>query len=300
MTKRVGLKKGLEGLIPTNFDTGEDQPVKEKIVEKIVEKKVETIVKITDIEPNKKQPRKHFKEDALVELADSIKQYGVVQPLVVQRKDDYYQIIAGERRWRAAKLAGLKEIPVVIKDYSDEQVMEIALIENIQREDLNPIEEALAYRQLLQEYKMTQDELAEKIGKGRSSISNKMRLLELTEEVQNMLIDEKLTKGHGKVLLAIEDAETQIMIAEKAFDEDLSVSATDKLVKSILNPKEKKEKETYDDGFIYEKIENEFKELIGNNVTIKRKSKEKGKIEIDYYSNDDLERIMELMKKIKE
>lgn len=296
MAKRSGLGKGLDSLIPSNTNIEEE----EKAVEKVVEKKVETVLKLSQVEPNKSQPRKNFNEDSLVELSESIKQYGVIQPLIVQKRDDYFEIIAGERRWRAAKIAGLKEIPVIIKDYSDEEIMEIALIENLQREDLNPIEEAMAYKKLMKDYNLKQDEIAEKVSKSRVAITNSMRLLKLSEEVQNMIIDEMISSGHGRALLSIEDEKTQIKIANKIFDEKLSVRETEKLVKAFLNPKEKKEKEEYTDSFIYEKFENEFKEIIGSNVIIKRKSKDKGKIEIDYYSNEDLERIMDLMKSISE
>lgn len=294
MAKRSGLGKGLDSLIPSNTNIEED----EKVVERVVEKKVETVVKLSQVEPNKSQPRKNFNEDALMELAESIKQFGVIQPLIVQKRDDYFEIIAGERRWRAAKIAGLKEIPVIIKDYSDEEIMEIALIENLQREDLNPIEEAMAYKKLMKDYNLKQDEIAEKVSKSRVAITNSMRLLKLSEEVQNMIIDEMISSGHGRALLSIEDEKTQIKIANKIFDEKLSVRETEKIVKSLINPKGKKKKEEYTDSFIYEKFENEFKEIIGSNVAIKRKSKDKGKIEIDYYSNEDLERIMDLMKSI--
>lgn len=294
MAKRSGLGKGLDLLIPNNASIETDQKI-EKTSE---EKKVEVFVKLSQVEPNKSQPRKNFNEDSLIELSESIKQFGVIQPLIVQKREDYYEIIAGERRWRAAKLAGLKEIPVIIKEYSDEEKMEIALIENLQREDLNPIEEAFAYKRLINEYNLKQDEIAEKISKSRTAVTNSMRLLNLSEEVQNMIVDEMISSGHGRALLAIEDEEEQISIANKVFEEKLSVRETEKLVKSLNHPKEKKEKEYYTDTFIYEKFENDFKEIIGNNVSIKRKSKDKGKIEIDYYSSEDLERIMDLMKSI--
>ncbi len=292
MVKRSGLGKGLDSLIPSNTTL-------EKKSETTQEKKSETVVKISKVEPNKSQPRKNFNEDTLQELADSIRQFGVIQPLIVQKRDDYYEIIAGERRWRAAKLAGLKEVPVIIKDYSDEEMMEIALIENIQREDLNPIEEALAYKKLISDYQLKQDELAEKISKSRVTITNSMRLLKLPEKVQNMVIDEMITSGHARTLLGLNDEKLQLELAEKIFEEKLSVRDTEKLVKEIMSPKEnKKEKQEFKDAFIYEKIQNEFREIFGSNVTIKRKSQDKGKIEIDYYSNEDLERIIELMKSI--
>ena len=294
MAKKSGLGKGLDLLIPNNTSIKTD----EKMEEKLTEKKAEVFVKLSQVEPNKSQPRKNFNEDSLIELSESIKQFGVIQPLIVQKKDDYYEIIAGERRWRAAKLAGLKEIPVIIREYSDEERMEVALIENLQREDLNPVEEALAYKSLIKEYNLKQDEIAEKVSKSRTAVTNSMRLLNLPEEVQNMIVDEMISSGHGRALLSIEDEKIQINIANKIFEEKLSVRETEKLVKALNNPKEKKEKEEYTDTFIYEKFENDFKEILGRNVSIKRKSKDKGKIEIDYYSNEDLERIMDLIKSI--
>lgn len=300
--KKRGLGNGLNNLIPGGDDIEETKTeprIVERVVEKIVEKKAETMVKLVDIEPNKEQPRSNFNEDALLELADSIKQFGVIQPLVVQKKDKYYKIIAGERRWRAAKIAGIKEVPVIIKDYSDEEIMEIALIENIQREDLNPIEEAQAYRRLLQEYNLKQDEIAEKVSKSRTAITNSMRLLKLADEVQQMIIDEMITSGHGRTLLAIEDKDKQILLANQIFDEKLSVRETEKLVKAVVDPKPKKEKEKYDDEVIYTNLEDKIKTIVGSNVSINRKSKDKGKIEIEYYSVAELERIVELMEKIK-
>lgn len=300
--KKRGLGNGLNNLIPGGDDIEETKTeprIVERVVEKIVEKKAETMVKLVDIEPNKEQPRNNFNEDALLELADSIKQFGIIQPLVVQKKDKYYKIIAGERRWRAAKIAGIKEVPVIIKDYSDEEIMEIALIENIQREDLNPIEEAQAYRRLLQEYNLKQDEIAEKVSKSRTAITNSMRLLKLADEVQQMIIDEMITSGHGRTLLAIEDKNKQILLANQIFDEKLSVRETEKLVKAVVDPKPKKEKEKYDDEVIYTNLEDKIKTIVGSNVSINRKSKDKGKIEIEYYSVAELERIVELMEKIK-
>ena len=295
MAKKTGLGKGLDSLIPVHNNTEKEMAV----VEKVVEKKTDTVLRITEIEPNKGQPRKNFNEDALEELADSIKQFGLIQPLVVQKRDGYYEIIAGERRWRAAKKAGLKEVPVIIRDYTDEEMMEIALIENLQREDLNPIEEAQAYKKLINDYKLKQDEIAEKVSKSRVAITNSMRLLKLSEKVQDMIVDEMISSGHGRALLALNDKKMQEELANRIFDEKLSVRETEQIVKALNNPKEKKNKEEYSDNFVYEKIENEFKEIIGTNVSIKRKSQDKGKIEIDYYSTEDLERIIDLMKKNK-
>lgn len=294
MARKSGLGKGLDSLIPSNTNI----KIEKETIEKAEEKKFETFVKLSQIEPNRLQPRKNFNEDTLIELSESIKQFGVIQPLIVQKREDYYEIIAGERRWRAAKIAGLKEIPVIVKEYSDEEVMEIALIENLQRDDLNPIEEAMAYRRLIKEYNLKQDEIGEKVSKSRTAVANSMRLLNLPEEIQNMIIDEMISSGHGRTLLAIEDKDMQINLANKIFEEKLSVRETEKLVKTFNNPKEKKNEEEYADSFIYEKYENDFKEIIGSNVSIKRRSKDKGRIEIDYYSNEDLERIMELLKSI--
>ena len=295
MAKKTGLGKGLDSLIPVHNNTEKEKAV----VEKVVEKKTDTVLRITEIEPNKGQPRKNFNEDALEELADSIKQFGLIQPLVVQKRDGYYEIIAGERRWRAAKKAGLKEVPVIIRDYTDEEMMEIALIENLQREDLNPIEEAQAYKRLINDYKLKQDEIAEKVSKSRVAITNSMRLLKLSEKVEDMIVDEMISSGHGRALLALNDKKMQEELANRIFDEKLSVRETEQIVKALNNPKEKKQKEEYSDNFVYEKIENEFKEIIGTNVSIKRKSQDKGKIEIEYYSTEDLERIIDLMKKTK-
>lgn len=280
----------------------------EKKVEKPVVKETDRdsrdhviMVKIAQVEPSRKQPRKQFDEDALLELAESIKQFGVLQPLLVQKKDDYYEIIAGERRWRASKLAGIKDIPVMVKDFSDQEAVEISLIENIQRENLNPIEEAAAYKRLMEEFHLKQDTIAERVSKSRTAVTNSMRLLKLDERVQQMLIDEMLTTGHARALLAIEDKELQHAAAVKVFDEKLSVRETEKLVKEILNPHEKekeKEKDRAQD-LVYEQLEEKIKGIIGSKVAIRRKSKDKGRIEIDYYSQEELERIVELLESIR-
>lgn len=235
-SKKTGLSRGLESLIPQGIMEDID---KDNNNEKSTG---ETIVKLSQIEPNRNQPRKNFNEDSLQELADSIKQFGIIQPLIVQKKDNYYEIIAGERRWRAARIAGVKEVPVIIKDFSEQEVMEIAIIENIQREDLNPIEEAQAYKRLLEEYNLKQDEVAERVSKSRAAVTNSMRLLKLSEKVQEMLIDEMISSGHARALLAIEDEEMQYNLAVKVMDEKLSVRETEKLVKSINNPKKATEK----------------------------------------------------------
>ncbi|MBE5940446.1 MAG: ParB/RepB/Spo0J family partition protein [Lachnospiraceae bacterium] len=292
--KKSGLGKGLDNLIPQVKE--KKQPEKETV---IVEKKVpaETIIKIADIEPNKKQPRQSFDEEALSELADSIKQFGVIQPLIVQKRDGYYEIIAGERRWRASKLAGIKEVPVVIKDYSDEEIMEIALIENIQREDLNPIEEARAYKRLLDEYHLKQEEVADKVSKSRVAITNSMRLLKLCDEVQNMVIDGMISGGHARALISIDDKEKQVMLAQKIYENKLSVRETEKLVKDVIDPKIKQPKEKLKDDFVFKNIENRMKDIFGTKVKINRKDASKGKIEIEYYSVAELERILEIIAK---
>ena len=257
-------------------------------------------VKISSVEPNINQPRKQFDEDALLELSESIKQYGVLQPLLVSDKKDYYEIIAGERRWRAAKLAGLKEVPVIVKDFSEQELVEISLIENIQREDLNPVEEAMAYKRLIDEFHLKQDEIAERVGKSRTAVTNAMRLLKLSEKVQQMLIDEMITAGHARAILAISDKEKQESVAMKVFDEKLSVRETEALVKRMLEPPktEKKSKFSSAEDAIYESLEEKMKSIMGTRVQIHRKKNDKGKIEIEYYSKDELERIIDLFESI--
>ena len=260
----------------------------------------ERMMKLSMIEPNREQPRKKFDEDALQELADSIKQYGVLQPLLVSDKKDYYEIIAGERRWRAAKLAGLTEIPVIVKEFSEQELVEISLIENIQREDLNPVEEAMAYKRLIDEFHLKQDEIAERVGKSRTAVTNAMRLLKLSEKVQQMLIDEMITAGHARAILSIADKEKQESIAMKVFDEKLSVRETEALVKRMLEPPKtaKKSKFSSAEDAIYESLEEKMKSIMGTRVQIHRKKNDKGKIEIEYYSKDELERIIDLFESI--
>ncbi|MBU3840679.1 MAG: ParB/RepB/Spo0J family partition protein [Candidatus Ruminococcus intestinipullorum] len=301
--KRNGLGKGLDSLIPNKsvktVEKSEKQP--QTTVKKKNEKSPvnETMIKTSLIEPNREQPRKDFDEDALLELADSIKQFGVLQPLLVQKKKDYYEIIAGERRWRAAKLAGVKELPVLVKEYTDQEILEISLIENIQREDLNPIEEALAYKRLLEEFKLKQDEIAERVSKSRTAVTNSMRLLKLNEKVQQMVIDDMISTGHARALLAIDDQEQQYVLANKIFDEKLSVRETEKLIKEFKTPKKddaKKEKDK--NAFIYNNLEEKMKSIMGTKVNVAAKSNGKGKIEIEYYSEEDLERIFDLIMSI--
>ena len=311
MAMKRGLGRGLDVMIPDNHTgtTKKSSRTTKTIVsmEQESEKNVrdyvvptgEVKVKISKVEPNREQPRKQFDEDSLLELSESIKQYGVLQPLVVSDKKDYYEIIAGERRWRAAKLAGLKEVPVIIKELSKQETVEISLIENIQREDLNPIEEAMAFKRLLDEFHLKQDEVADRVSKSRTAVTNVMRLLKLESEVQQMLIDEMITAGHARALLGISDRELQIKIANKVFDEKLSVRETEKLVKSILESKKEKpmKKDTAEDA-IYESLEEKMKGIMGTKVIINRKKNNKGKIEIEYYSRDELERIIELLETI--
>ena len=304
MAPKRGLGRGLSNLIPTD-DTTEDVTTKTSkqtktgtVTKTEIVKKVEQTLNINRIEPNKNQPRKEFNEDAWQELADSIKQFGVIEPLVVVKRKGYYELIAGERRWRAARLAGLKEVPVVIKDYDDQQIVEIALIENIQREDLNPIEEAHAYERLIQEFNLTQDEVAERVSKSRTTVTNALRLLKLTEKVQQMLIDDMLSTGHVRALITIADPQLQYETAMYIFDKKLSVRETESYVKKLLNkkPKEKtSEKEDPELSFLYKAIENRLKESLGTKTTIKAKTKDSGKIEIEYYSQEDLERITQLL-----
>ena len=305
MPTKKGLGRGLNQLIPTGDEArtkskstpGETKTITKEVVKEVV-KEVEQKVKITQIEPNKSQPRKQFDEDALQELADSIKQYGVLEPLIVTKKGKFYEIIAGERRWRAARLAGVKEVPVVIREYTDREIMEISLIENIQREDLNPIEEALAYESLINEYSLTQEEVAEKVSKNRSTIANSLRLLKLCDEVRQMIIEDKLTTGHARALIPIEDAELQTEAANFIFDNKLSVRDTEIYIKKLLSiPKESKENivATNDLSIFYNDIESRLKDILGAKIAIKSKNNEKGKIEINYYSQDELERITEML-----
>ncbi len=304
MAVKRGLGRGLDNLIPTGDDkkgkaTAAKQPVKTEVKEivKEVVKEVERTININKIEPNKSQPRKHFDEDALAELADSIKQYGIIEPLVVAKRNKYYEIIAGERRWRAARLAGLKEVPVVIKDFTDQEIVEIALIENIQREDLNPIEEAHAYERLIKEFNLKQDEVAERVSKSRTTITNSLRLLKLAEPVQQMLIDDMLTTGHVRALISIEDSALQYDTALYVFDKKLSVRETESYVKKVLKggtPKKAAEV-TEDFSFLYKEIEERLKNTLGTKTTIKASGRNKGKIEIEYYSEEDLDRIAHML-----
>ena len=308
--KKSGLGRGLDALFPEK--TVQSKPKTVKTVKE--EKKVavdtkkssqqetsngERMMKISMIEPNREQPRKKFDEDALQELSESIKQYGILQPLLVSDKKDYYEIVAGERRWRAAKMAGLKEVPVVVKEFSTQEIVEISLIENIQREDLNPVEEAMAYKRLIDEFHLKQDEIAERVSKSRTAVTNSMRLLKLDSRVQQMMVDEMISAGHARAILAISDPEQQYNAAMKGFDEKLSVRETEKLVKSILTPTKKKPVVSNPtEDAIYESLEEKMKGITGTRVFIHRKKNNKGKIEIEYYSRDDLDRIIDLFESI--
>lgn len=288
-----GLGKGLDVMIPNIV--GETKEKKQKADTK--EKSAETIVAITKVEPNRKQPRKYFDEDALQELADSIKQFGLLQPILVQDRKDYYEIIAGERRWRAARLAGLKEVPVIIKNYTDQEIVEIALIENIQREDLNPIEEAQAYKRLLEEFNLKQDEVAERVSKSRAAVTNSIRLLKLNDKVQQMVIDDMISTGHARALLAVEDEEEQYALAQKIFDEKLSVREIEKLVKNLHKPAKAKKLDDKALQAIYLDIEDRLKQRLSTKVAVTSKGEGAGKIEIEFYSHEDLDRILEMIGK---
>lgn len=292
MAPKKGLGKGLDSLITKKVpETTSTENVSR-----------ETFLNINKVEPNPNQPRKRFNEDKLQELADSIKVHGIIQPLVVQKENDRYIIIAGERRWRAARLAGVKEVPVVIRDFTEQELYEVALIENIQRQDLDPIEEANAYSNLIKEHHLTQDEVAERVSKSRVAITNSLRLLKLDQRVQQMVIDELLTGGHARALISIEDPEEQYNLANRIFDEKLSVRETEKLVKKILHPKpatETEEPVNEADEAIYRDLEENLKTIIGSKVRIMRKPGGKGNIEIEYYSTDELDRIIDLLRSVR-
>lgn len=300
--KKGGLGKGIDSLIPNKVNRVETNKVTGE--EKIEKSGEGVLVNIHKVEPNREQPRKNFDEDALQELAESIKQFGVLQPLLVQDKKEYYEIIAGERRWRAAKIAGIKEIPVIIKSLTNQEVVEIALIENIQRENLNPIEEAFAYKRLLTEFHLKQDEVAERVSKSRTAVTNSMRLLKLNEKVQQMVIDDMISTGHARALLGIDDSEKQYVIAQKIFDEKMSVRETEKLVKKIQQEKDQpvvKEEIKADPKMeaILHDLEEKMKTVLGTKVAINQKDNKKGKIEIEYYSMDELDRIIDLINTIR-
>lgn len=291
--RKSGLGKGIDSLITDK--------VKNVNIQEISESKPTLFMNINKVEPNREQPRKNFDEDTLHELSESIKQFGVLQPLLVHNKKGYFEIIAGERRWRAAKIAGLKEVPVIVKNLTDQEIVEISLIENIQRENLNPIEEAWAYKKLLTEFNLKQDEVADRVSKSRAAVTNSMRLLKLDQRVQQMVIDDMISTGHARALLPLADNERQYIIGQKIFDERLSVRDTEKLIKKLQNEKEQKKKDTEkvdQINIVYADLEEKLKMIIGTKVTIHQKTKDSGKIEIEYYSLDDLDRITDSMKKI--
>ncbi len=299
MATKKALGSGLDRLIPpTQTDSQKTKEVMKEIIKEVDK------IDINKIEPNVSQPRKNFNEDTLQELADSIKQHGLIEPLIVQKgKKGFYQIIAGERRWRASKIAGLKKVPVIVKEYTNQQIVEIALIENIQREDLNPIEEAEAYQRLIEEYHLKQDEIAEKVSKSRVAITNALRLLKLDRRVRTMLIEDKIKSGHARALLSIEDGELQYDTAIRIFDEKLSVRETEKLVKKILHGKEEKKNNNIVEDeqlkVVLANFEERLKTIIGTKVNINQKKNGKGKIEIEYYSSEEFERIVDLLTQMK-
>lgn len=300
MAAARGLGKGLDALIPSGVSekskSNDNKEKKDKVSDN---QSGETIVNITKVEPNREQPRKNFDEDALEELAESIKQFGLLQPILVQDRKTYYEIIAGERRWRAAKKAGLKEVPVIIKNLTEQEIVEISLIENIQRENLNPIEEAQAYKRLLTEFNLKQDEVAERVAKSRTAVTNSMRLLKLCDDVQQMIIDDMISTGHARALITIEDPEQQYAIAQQIFDEKLSVRDVEKLVKNLNKPGKVKKTVTTDKSLeaVYLDIEENLKQKLGTKVSITSKGNGAGKIEIEFYSHDDLEKLMDLLSK---
>lgn len=298
MAVKRGLGKGLDSLIPNKVE--EEKKTSEKKVtdhKEVTEEGPVTMVNITKVEPNREQPRKNFDEDALEELAESIKQFGLLQPILVQDRKTYYEIIAGERRWRASKKAGLKEVPVIIRNYSEQEIVEISLIENIQREDLNPIEEALAYKRLLTEFNLKQDEVAERVSKSRTAVTNSMRLLKLCDNVQQMIIDDMISTGHARALITIEDPEQQYALAQQIFDEKLSVRDVEKLVKNLNKPAKVKKQTVTDKSLeaVYQDIEENLKQKLSTKVSITPKGNGAGKLEIEFYSHEDLEKIMDLL-----
>ncbi len=278
MNKKHGLGKGLGALIP------EEELIEDRDIDKI---------SINLIKANSQQPRKRFDEDKIYALTQSIKEHGVIQPILLKKEGETYVIVAGERRWRAAKAAGLKEIPAVVMELSNKEVLELSLIENIQREDLNPIEEALAYKRLLEEFDLTQEQLSLRIGKSRTAITNTMRLLNLDKAVQQYIIDGVISEGHGRTLLALENHKQQCIIAQTIIDEQLSVRETEKLIKSLSVEKKNKKKDTADNPYVVD-IREKLQEYFGTKVNMNYRN-HKGKIEIEYYSDEDLQRILELL-----
>ena len=288
MAMKKGLGKGVDALIPagaTNSKNGKETPIDSP----------DKMVNISKVEPNPDQPRKSFAEDELEELADSIKKIGIFQPILVQDKGDHYMIVAGERRWRAALKAGLKEVPVIIKNYTEEEIVIISLLENIQRVDLNPIEEAQTYKKLIDTYKYKQDEVAEKVSKSRTAVTNSMRLLKLADEVQQLLIENLISSGHARALLAVDDKATQYELAQRVMDEKLSVREIEKIIKDLNKPKKEEAKKQKKLNLLYKDLEEKIKRNLGTKVTINAKDEKKGKIEIEYFSKEELERITDIL-----
>ena len=279
MSKKFALGKGLGALIPEDIDVKEEAE--------------KNLININLIKSNDEQPRKTFDDEKIAELAQSIKEHGIIQPIILSKKDDYYVIVAGERRWRAAKFLGLKEVPALVMDLSEKSILEVSLIENIQRQDLNPIEEAIAYKKLLTDFNLTQEELSKRIGKSRVSISNTIRLTNLCDTVKQYLIDEVISEGHGRALLAVTDEKLQCELAQKVIDESLSVRELERLIKNINAGKKERERKRELDPY-YKDITERLQDYLGTKVNISNKNN-KGKIEIEYYSNEDLQRILEII-----
>ena len=288
-----GLGKGLDTLIPSAVV----EPKKSKKEKEVVVEKPDSIVDINKVEPNREQPRKNFDEDALLELAESIKQFGLLQPILVQDRKTYYEIIAGERRWRASKIAGLKEVPVIIRNYTEQEIVEISLIENIQREDLNPIEEAQAYKRLMSEFNLKQDEIAERVSKSRTAVTNSMRLLKLCDEVQQMIINDMISTGHARAIISIENSEEQYVLAQKIFDEKMSVRDVEKYIKNMNKPVKEKKKINKSLEVIYQEKEEVLKQALSTKVSVSGKGDGTGKIEIEFFSHDDFDRLMDILTK---
>jgi len=290
-----GLGKGLDTLIPSAVA----EPKKSRKEKEVVVEKPDSIVDINKVEPNREQPRKNFDEDALLELAESIKQFGLLQPILVQDRKTYYEIIAGERRWRASKIAGLKEVPVIIRNYSEQEIVEISLIENIQREDLNPIEEAQAYKRLMNEFNLKQDEIAERVSKSRTAVTNSMRLLKLCDEVQQMIINDMISTGHARAIISIENPEEQYALAQKIFDEKMSVREVEKYIKNLNKPEKPKKKVNKSLEVIYQEKAEVLKQALSTKVSVSGKGDGTGKIEIEFFSHDEFDRLMEILIKNK-
>lgn len=282
--KKSALGKGLGALIPETNDIKTNETEKKNSIEEI---------DVSRIIPNEDQPRKNFDEEKLSSLAESIKENGIIQPIVVIKENEFYKIVAGERRWRAAKLAGIKKVPIIEKNLNDKEIMELSLIENLQREDLNPIEEAEAYKKLMEEFNLTQEAISTKVGKSRPVIANSLRLLNLSEKIKQYLIEGTISEGHGRILLSVDDKELQYEVAKKIIDEGLNVRQTEKIIKEIEKNKKNNKKPAQKDIYIKD-MENRLKNALGTKVIIS-KGKKKGKIEIEYYSQEDLERLIEMI-----